>query len=286
MEKLKIILISVFMLIFSVSLLFSEERLAAEIDWPDGILTVYGYGDIIPQEKGNFVEWQYKAVTDANVDLMKNFFKALKSLRVDNFHNASDLLLNNQNLNRNILDYFGKIKKKDLIYFDTYVKIAKRYKFYGPDGFIKYFVTVGSDLDDFPKYNDYVFTTDFTGLVIDARGLGKQTAVSPKIYDENHNLIYSADFVDPEYFLKWGIVQYTNTPYYDKYVERVGKNPFRIIALRENKLIETDIEISDENAKILLQSELTKQRLKEGRVIIIIDSDMKEKVSISSSSEN
>ena len=278
MEKLKIIILSLLILIFSANILISDDRITAEIDWPDGLLRVYGYGDIVPQEKGNFIEWQYKAVMDAKLNLMKNFFKSTKYLRIDNFHDAADLLLNNSKLNREIMDYFRSIKEKDLIYFDTYVKLVKKYNFYGSNGFAKYFVTVGNDLDDFPKFKGYVFTTDFTGLVIDARGLGKQAAVSPNIYDEDHNLIYGVNFVDPDYFTKWGMVQYTDDPYYTKYINRVGKNPFRIVALKENKLIETDIEISNEDAKILLQSELTKERLKEGRVIIILDSNMIEKI--------
>jgi len=281
MERLKICIFLILALVFASNFVYADEeakRVTVEIDWPNGILTVYGYGNIVPQKEGNLNEWQYKAVTDANFDLMKNFFKALKYLRIDNFHSASDLLLDNKELNRKIVDFFRGTKKKDLIYFDTYVKVVQRYHFYGSEGFIKYLVTVGSDLDDFPKFKDYVFTTDFTGLVIDARGLGKRSAVAPHIYDENHNLIYGADFIDPDYFSKWGLVQYTDSPYYDKYLDRVGEKPFRIVAMKEDKLIETDIEISNEDAKILLQSELTKQRLKEGRVIIIIDSDMVEKI--------
>jgi len=277
MEKVKkLLLIALF--IFSANILFSGDKITSEIDWPNGVLTVYGYGDIVHQKTGNFMQWQYKAVTDAKQNLMQNFYRALKNLRIDNFHYASSLLLNDQKLSKKIIDYLRNRKKMDLIYYNTYVKVIQKYKYYGLEGFVKDFVSVGSDLDNFPKFNGYIFSTGFTGLVIDARGLGKIPAVSPNIYDEDHNLIYGADFIVPDYFDKWGMVQYTNNPDYSKYIDRVGNNPFRIVALRENKLIETDIEISNEDAEVFLQSELTKKALKGGKVIIILDSEMKEKI--------
>jgi len=66
-------------------------------------------------------------------------------------------------------------------------------------------------------------------------------------------------------------VLYTYDPYYKGFEDRVGENPYRIVALENDKLIPTDIAISDEDAKVLLQNDISKQNLIECRVIIILD---------------
>jgi hypothetical protein len=84
--------------------------------------------------------------------------------------------------------------------------------------------------------------------------------------------VYSADFVDRESFVRWGAVQYTTDPSYRVHTDRVGDNPFKIIAINDPKRIEYDVSIFTEDAKILLQEPETRRRLQEGRVIIIVDS--------------
>ena len=68
-------------------------------------------------------------------------------------------------------------------------------------------------------------------------------------------------------------VQYTNDPQYRDYTSRVGYNPLRIVARREDKLMDTDISIFTEDARILLSREVTLRNLQEGRVIIILAED-------------
>ncbi len=117
----------------------------------------------------------------------------------------------------------------------------------------------------------FLISTNFTGVVIDARGLGREPAFAPRIFDEDHREVYSIALMAEESFKRWGGVQYTDDPFYTGFEERVGENPARFVALRNDNLIKTDISLSNDDVKILLQSDVTKYNLTEGRVIIIID---------------
>ena len=276
MERIKfsvIIFILIFISLLAPVLLFGEYDYRYAVDWEKSKLTVTGYSEILPQETGNYIDWQYRAVLDAGDKLWENFFRSLKDIRIDAFRRSSDILSANFEINKQIYNFLSNNKKNKLIYLSNAVKVVKTFDFYGKNGFATYFVIPGSDRGNFPDYREYVFSTDFSGLVIDARGLGKVPAVAPRIFDEDHNLVYGADFVDSEDFKRWGLVQYTDDPYYKDYIDRVGKNPFRTVALHENKLVETDIEISNEDARVLLQSVITRKNLEKCRVIIVLDSN-------------
>ncbi len=47
--------------------------------------------------------------------------------------------------------------------------------------------------------------TLYTGVVIDARGLGVMPSMSPKIYDNTGNEVYGTMTVDPDYVIEKGI---------------------------------------------------------------------------------
>jgi len=247
------------------------ERRGISIDWQKMELSVSGTGTVVPKGSGNTVEWQFDAARLAEQDLFKNFISSMNSLKVDAYNTARELLTKDIQKNELLYNYCDKVKTYSIAYDENHVYITKKYPFFGSAGFMHILLRAGDDTGHFPEYDEWVYTASFTGLVIDARGLGKTPAVAPRIFDEDHNLVYSPALMLKESFEQWGEVQYTDDPYYEGFEERVGKNPFRIVAAPNDKLIETDIGIYNEDAKVLLQHEETKRSLMEGRVILIID---------------
>jgi hypothetical protein len=242
------------------------------LNWITNELIITGTGRIHRGGPGNIMEWQYEATLRAQADLEKQFILAMSILRKDAFESAQDRLLAESEKNAMIYEYIRNVKKPTIVYTDEDVIIRENFPLFGERGLAQLLVSAGTNIGDFPVYKEYTFSAPFTGLVIDARGLNRLPALGPKIFDENHIVIYSVDQVHEKSFKKWGAVQYTKDPYYRGFEERVGENPFRIVAIQNDKLIETDMGISNEDARILLQNEISKQSLEEGRVIIIIDS--------------
>jgi hypothetical protein len=233
--------------------------------------TVAGYGAVQPRESGNMIEWQFDATRTASQDLLLKFIHSMKQLQIDAYNSAHDILMNDYEKNMEIYTYCKEFKPSFISYGEDSVTITKVFPFYGVNGFVPKLIQAGRDTGNFKKYEEYAFTAPFTGLVIDARGLGKLPAIAPRVFDEEHNIVYSVDLIEKEDFNKWGAVQYSDDPKIEN-TKRVGINPFRIVAIPNRKLIQTDIAISTEDARILLQHEETRINLERSRVLIIIDS--------------
>jgi hypothetical protein len=278
MDRLKKLLFVILMLeIVGINFAGAEESSPINVDWVNQELNITGTGEIERDEKGNHIQWQHEAAQRAKADLIRNYILSMYHLRLDAFSFTSDLMKLEPERNEPVYNYISNEKKLAVQYTDdtedTAGKVIFRTElpFYGPKGLASLLIDAGADTGNFPEYEGYVFSTNFTGVVIDARGLGREPAFAPRIFDEDHREVYSIALMAEESFKKWGAVQYTDDPYYKGFETRVGEKPAKFVALKNDDLIETDISLSNDDAKILLQNEVTKNNLKEGRVIIIID---------------
>ena len=272
MARLSGLLFTFFLLNAAFCLAETPDRSSIQVDWLRMELRVSGYSTVAG-ESGNMIDWQLQAARKAEENLLRNFVDSMKHLQVDAYRSAHDVLLDDLERNRQIYSYCNATRAGTIRYGEYDVNITKVFPFFGENGFVPILFKAGKDTGNFKSYDRYVFTTAFSGVVIDARGLARQPAISPRIFDEDHNLVYSADLVDSERFLQWGAVQYTTDPQFVEYVERVGANPFRIVAIEDDRLIATDIAIFTELAQVLLAHRDTRRRLEEGRVIVILDED-------------
>jgi hypothetical protein len=272
----RLIVSTLVILVLSAASLGAEppDRPMYRVDWRRMELEVSGYGTVSARDRGNIIEWQLEAVRHANQNLLRNFLDALKHVQVDAFQTAHDILVEDLDRNERLFRYNETVKAVSIRYGDDDVTVTKVFPFFGQGGFAHILYRAGKDTGNFGHYeNLYVSSTSFTGLVIDARGLGRIPAWAPRIFDEDRNLVYAAELLERESFERWGAVQYTNDPQYRDYTSRVGYNPLRIVARREDKLMDTDISIFTEDARILLSREVTLRNLQEGRVIIILAED-------------
>jgi hypothetical protein len=271
MVELKFLIIFVVFVFVAAGGVGSEIILPHSIHWVDMELEVTGDGDIVPTNRGNYLEWQHEAVMRAQSKLMTNFIRSMEALRVDAYNSCRELLMKEIEKNEVLFEYANSFKKSTIYYADDFVHIIKSFPLFGENGFAWRMINAGVDTGNFPDYEEYVFSMAFTGVVIDARGIGREPSLCPRIFDELHQTVYSADLIDKEAFQRWGAVQFTYNPDYSVFSERVGENPYRIVALENEKLIETDIAISNEDAKILLQNDATRKNLMEGRVLVVLD---------------
>jgi hypothetical protein len=244
------------------------------LDWRSPALTVTGTAEITAGESGNAVRWQHEANLSALKRVAETFVRAMSLVRVDAYNTAQAVLLKEQDRNEQLYRYISGLRNRQVSYSELEVTIKTSLPLFGPEGFAPLLVSAGLDFGSFPVYDEYVFSALFTGLVVDARGLGRVPAIAPRILDEDHRVIFSKDLVDPASFARDGVVQYTSDPYYRGLDERVGNNPLKVVALADNKAVETDITISNAEAKTLLQNLFSRESLTRGRVIIVIDEEV------------
>lgn len=111
----------------------------------------------------------------------------------------------------------------------------------------------------------------YTGLVVDASGLGARPALSPKIIDEAGNEVYGTGYVSREYALQVGVVGYEKDLTRARANERVTGNPLVFKALRATGPNKTDIVISNQDAQVIRSAAVNLNFLQQCRVMIVLD---------------
>lgn len=110
-----------------------------------------------------------------------------------------------------------------------------------------------------------------TGLVVDARGLGAQAAIWPRIYDEDGRELYDSAGLELECIVSQGVSGYARDPASAQSNPRVTPNPLTVKALKISSTGKCDLHISNADAKqIRMFSEQT-PFIKKCRIMIISD---------------
>jgi len=111
--------------------------------------------------------------------------------------------------------------------------------------------------------------SDYTGLILDARGKILKPAISPRILDENQNLLYSSISVNPKILQKKGVVAYAQTIEQARNNERVGQNPWILKALATTGKQPTDIVLNRQDSIMVQNLSQQSKILKRARVIFL-----------------
>jgi hypothetical protein len=111
----------------------------------------------------------------------------------------------------------------------------------------------------------------YTGLVIDARGIGARPAMSPRIYDEDGKEIYGSANVDREYAVQQGMSGYARDLTSAQSNQRVTANPVTVKALRTGGAGKSDLVVANADAAQIRASAENASFMKKCRVMIVLD---------------
>lgn len=137
----------------------------------------------------------------------------------------------------------------------------------------------------------------YTGIVIDARGKlpvhgefvesAVEPCLFPKIWNENMDLIYEKNMVEPEIARSQGIVYYSSSKILENYAERVGKDPLWITAKEVFGINRVDPVISFNDYLKITSVKENLDLLKQGKVVILLDEEnLIHKVSVPDRNKN
>lgn len=125
----------------------------------------------------------------------------------------------------------------------------------------------GDDAERKKADNDGIYS----GLIIDARGIGAKPAMVPAIVDETGKQVYGSIFISREYAVQFGVCIYVrgieNPPGY----ARIAPHPLTVKGLRTVDGRDCDIVISNADAAKLRDASANLGFLKQCRVIIVLD---------------
>jgi len=118
-----------------------------------------------------------------------------------------------------------------------------------------------------PQQSSWVFS----GLIVDARGLGVRPAISPRILTEDGREVYGSGYANREWAIEYGMAGYAKDLEAAKLDERVGQNPLIVDATKVTGSNRTDVVIADRDVRRIHTVEKNLKFLEECRVIILVD---------------
>jgi hypothetical protein len=266
-----------FLLILSIpAFCFSQDIIQnigeGHINWTKKIARAKGIGAPSRSQMG-LPSARPLAMRAAKLDAYRNLLEAIKGIRVD----ASTVITNYSTSDDVIMTKVGGM-----------IKGAKVIKLeYMSDGTVE--VTVEMDLNK--GFSQLVLPQDikqvtivkpmvannvnaegfFSGLIVDARGLGVRPAMAPKILDENQKEVYGSAFVSREFAVQQGMCGYVKDPGAAKTNKRVKGNALFVKGIKSMGPGKSNIVISNADAAKLRSSSKHLSFLRECRVIIIVD---------------
>jgi hypothetical protein len=117
-----------------------------------------------------------------------------------------------------------------------------------------------------------VSSSNFTGLIIDATGLGVMPSMAPKVLDESGKEIYGSAYVSREWAVKWGMAGYAkSTAQASSLKDRIGESPGIIKAQAVKGSNKTDIQSTNADAQSISSAAKSMNFLADCRVIIVVD---------------
>ena len=241
------------------------------INWSRGVVQAKGIG--IPQtKKSENSNAQTVALTDAKLNAFRIILEIIRELRINGTAVVGDYAIQDSAIMSKIESMVknAKVVKKEYL-TDGTVKIEMEVNLRG--GFAQLVLP-----NDIKPLDSITFVTTnktsspvFTGLVVDAKGLGVRPVMVPRILDENNQEVYGSAFVSREYAVQQGMSGYARNLKEILDNQRVADHPLVVKGLKTLGPGGSEIVISNADASKLRSTSESLYFMKKCRVIIVID---------------
>lgn len=111
----------------------------------------------------------------------------------------------------------------------------------------------------------------YTGLLVDARGLGLKPALAPRLLDEQGKELYASEVLDRSQAVQAGVAGYAKDLVAGSRQTRVTDNPLIVKGVKASGDKATDVMIGGAGVKAIQQSEPASHFLQQGRVVVVYD---------------
>jgi len=243
---------------------------SGKIDWTTGVITAVGIG-APPAQPANAAQARAMAERAAQVVAYRNLLEAVKGVRIDSTTTVENFMVTSDVIRTQVSGFVQGAMVMD--------------KKYMSDGSVE--VTVGMKLTGaladslLPKtppapQTGIVATPGvtgqaFTGLIVDARGLGVRPAMAPKILNEDGKEVYGSAWINRDWAVREGMAGYLKDPLQAQQNPRVTDKPLLVKAIKASGDARVDVVISNADAAMLQGAAQNLSFLEKCKVIILVD---------------
>lgn len=176
----------------------------------------------------------------------------------------------NQQARLRLNSYIGAEKEEyDFQFVKNVLEAKASLPIKGKDGILAH-IPMEYGTERVPEFSEDMIPVEFSGLVVDARHLSVKRALFPKIQTDRGLDVYSPFYVKDAYAIETGYIVYREDQNGKTFENKVGKNPYFVLALSTAGKNQTDLVIpTDEAAKFLSHPE-SRKNITRCRVLILV----------------
>lgn len=243
---------------------------SGKVDWTTGVITAVGIG-APPAQPANAAQARAMAERAAQVVAYRNLLEAVKGVRLDSTTTVENFMVTSDVIRTQVSGFVQGAMVMD--------------KKYMSDGSVE--VTVGMKLTGAladsllpkspPAPPTGLVTTPgaagqtFTGLIVDARGLGIKPAMAPKVLNEDGKEVYGSAWINRDWAVREGMAGYLKDPLQAQQNPRVTDKPLLVKAVKASGDARVDVVISNADASMIHGASQNLSFLEKCRVIILVD---------------
>ena len=240
-----------------------------KVDWTTSVITAVGIG-APPAQPANPAQARAMAERAAQVVAYRNLLEAVKGVRVDSTTLVENFMVTSDTIRVEVNGIVQGAMVMDKKYMsDGSVEVTVGMKLTGaladsvlPKGPLTAPTGLGT-----PGAQGQLYT----GLIVDARGLGVRPAMAPKILNEDGKEVYGSAWINRDYAVREGMVGYLKDPTAAQVNPRVADKPLMVKALKPSGDARVDMVISNADAAMLHSAAQNLSMLEKCRVIILVD---------------
>jgi len=243
---------------------------SGKVDWTTGVITAVGIG-APPAQPVNAAQARAMAERAAQVVAYRNLLEAIKGVRVDSTTTVENFMVSSDVIKTEVSGIIQGAMVMDKKYMsDGSVEVTVGMKLTGAlaDALLpKGAATPTGMVTPTPGTTGQIYT----GLIVDARGLGVRPAMAPKILNEDGKEVYGSAWISRDYAVREGMVGYLKDPAAAQANPRVTDKPLMVKALKVAGDGRVDMVISNADAATLQSASQNLSMLEKCRVIVLVD---------------
>lgn len=231
------------------------------VAWDQGVIQAIGTG--FPPENGRMSSQNsHLARRAAIVEAYRNLAETIQGVQVDSETTMLNLAIASDVVKTKVSGIIkgAKIVSEKALSDGSYI-VVMSVNLYGDNSVaaVAFDAIRPPQIQEFPRTvmgSNYVQpTAHYTGVIVDARGLGLESTFSPRVYDQNGRIIYGNMYINTEFAISQGMVEYTLNPEMVQAAERgqsrAGSYPLIVKALQV-KDNNNNVVISNEDGNAIL----------------------------------
>jgi len=247
---------------------------SGKVDWTTGVITAVGIG-APPAQPANAAQARAMAERAAQVVAYRNLLEAVKGVRVDSTTTVENFMVTSDVIQTDVNGIIQGATVMDKKYMsDGSVEVTVGMKLTGAlaDSLLPKTQTPPAASVTTPPTPPAPNAGQlYTGLIVDARGLGVKPAMAPKISNEDGKEIYGSAYISRDYAVREGMAGYLKDPVAAQANPRVADRPLLIKAVKVSGDARVDLTISNADAAAIQSAAQNLSMLEKCRVIILVD---------------